>query len=559
MDQPAEPGYLDLRGYLTVLRRHKWTILLVTAVAVLAALIFSFQQTPIYASTAKIAVTPPTVNQTLDNVPITTLVNMETEREIAASVSVAEIVDTELETPFTPDELLEELDVGVPTNSQILEITYSHPDPIVAQQIAQAFADGYLEFKSDEARRDYTRLRSDILGDIEEIQANLQEAQAAFETAEEGSDESFRAQTNIAVYRDQITSLRTQLGPLSVIDIDPGLVFQDADLPEEPASPNHYVNGGLALFVGLALGVGLAFLRERLDDRLQGREDLEEAIGAPTLAIVPAVEGWRKRDHAELSALTTPKGTAAEAYRTLRTNVLFMAKDGDIKTIAVTSPSMDEGKSTTAANLAVSLAQADKRVMVVSGDLRKPRLHRFYGLNNDIGVTSVLLGRAALSDAVQRPLGVRSLRVIASGPVPTNPSELLVSERMDAFLDQLREVADFVVLDTPPVLAVADALILAPKVDAVVIVADAAATTRGAVRHLREQLAQVGGNVVGGVFNNFDPARAKYYSPYYRTYYTQRYQQPEGRGERVTIQESTPGSSMPPRPEDVWHSEDIWS
>jgi succinoglycan biosynthesis transport protein ExoP len=558
MDQPAETGYLDLRGYLNVLRRHKWTILLVTGAAVLAALIFSFRQTPIYASTAKVAVQPPTVNQVLSNVPITTLVSMETEREIAASSPVAQIVIETLDSRLSADELLEDLDVGVPTNSQILEITYSHPDPIVAQQTAQAFADAYIDWKTQEAISDSTRVRSAIQSRIDDFREDLAAARARFDAAEEGSDEKIAAQADIQFLTAEITSLRTQFGQLSTLEIDPGTVFQPADLPEEPASPNHYVNGGLALFVGLALGVGLAFLRERLDDRLQGREDLEEAIGAPTLAIVPSVEGWRRKERAELPALTAPKGTASEAYRTLRTNVLFMAKDGDIKTIAVTSPSMGEGKTTTAANLAVSLAQADKRVIVVSADLRKPRVHRFYNLNNDIGVTSVLLGRATLSDAVQRPAGVRSLRVIASGPVPTNPSELLVSERMDAFLDQLRQIADFVVLDTAPVLAVADALILAPKADAVVIVADAATTTRGAVRHLREQLAQVGGNVVGGVFNNFDPARAKYYSPYYRTYYTQRYQQEGVKGERVTIPDRVPASSAD-QPEDLWRSEDIWS
>jgi tyrosine-protein kinase Etk/Wzc len=126
---------------------------------------------------------------------------------------------------------------------------------------------------------------------------------------------------------------------------------------------------------------------------------------------------------------------------------------------------------------------------------------------------------------------------------------------MDSFLDQLRKAADFVILDTAPVLAVADALILAPKADAVVIVADAAETTRGAVQHLREQLAQVGGNVVGGVFNNFDPARAKYYSPYYRTYYTHRYQAEE-QAERPVVVDRAP---TPAQTEELWRTEDIWS
>ena len=364
---------------------------------------------------------------------------------------------------------------------------------------------------------------------------------------------------------------RNQIGNLSVVDVDPGDVIEPADLPTSPASPNFLLNGGLALFVGLALGIGLAFVRERLDDRLAGRPDFEGALGAPVLAIVPKVEGWRKRKRTELAALKAPKGAPAEAYRTIRTNLLFMAKDGDLKVIAVTSPGDGEGKTTTVANLAVSLAQADKRVVAVSCDLRKPRLHAFYGASNELGVTSVLEHQTTLPDAVQRA-GVNTLRVLASGPIPHNPSELLASDELDALLARLRGVADFVIVDTPPVLAVSDPLILSPKCDAVIIVADASTTARGAVVHLREQLDQVGGNIIGGVFNNFDPSRAKDYSSYYRYYYSYRYQPEDetprarasepvhdrspGDGTTVQVKEGESGTS--PSPENIWRTEDVW-
>ncbi|HZD79770.1 MAG TPA: polysaccharide biosynthesis tyrosine autokinase, partial [Actinomycetota bacterium] len=322
-------------------------------------------------------------------------------------------------------------------------------------------------------------------------------AQTAFDRARASSPERTQAQTEIDVLTSRIANYENQISDLSLIDLDPGEVIQPADLPTGPASPNHLLNGGLALFVGLALGIGFAFLRERLDDRLAGRDEFEEAIGAPTLAVIPRVTGWRKRERAELPALKAPKGAPAEAYRTVRTNLLFMARDGDIKTIEITSPATAEGKTTTVANLAVSLAQAEKRVIAVSCDLRKPRLHRFFGLTNEVGLTSVLAGTATLTDAILRPFGVDTLRVMSSGPIPNNPSELLSSDRMEALLAQLRTLADFVVIDTPPTLVVSDGLILAPKTDAVLMVADASTTSHGAARHLREQLEQVGGNIVG--------------------------------------------------------------
>jgi capsular exopolysaccharide synthesis family protein len=554
LEQPVTAPPSDLREYLHVLRRRKGAILIITAITFASAMAFSIRQTPIYASTAKILVKPPTANQYLQNVPAASLLSLDTERELVQSDAVASIAADAMGST-EPSDLVERVSVSVPTNTQILEITFSDPDPALAQTGARSFADAYLEFKTSQALDAFASVRTGIQRQIDDLQRDLTEARASLAAAAANSPEAQRAQSDIDTITSQVAIYRNQMGTLSVVDVDPGDVVQPATVPTSPVSPNFPRNGALAMVVGLALGVGLAFLRERLDDRLHGREDLEEAIGAPTLAIIPTVPGWRKRDLAELQALSAPKGTAAEAYRTLRTNLLFMAKDGDIKTVVITSPTAGEGKTTTAANLAVSLAQADKRVIVVSADLRKPRLHRFYHLNNEIGVASVLLGRATLNDAVQRPLGVTLLRVIASGPVPTSPSELLASERMDAFLDQLRKSADFVILDTAPVLAVADALILAPKADAVVIVADAAMTTRGAVQHLREQLAQVGGNVVGGVFNNFDPARAKYYSPYYRTYYTHRYQA-EDRAERPVVVD---GAATPAQTEDLWRTKDIWS
>jgi capsular exopolysaccharide synthesis family protein len=160
-------------------------------------------------------------------------------------------------------------------------------------------------------------------------------------------------------------------------------------------------------------------------------------------------------------------------------------------------------------------------VVAISCDLRKPRLHRFFGLTNDVGVTSILRDGVSVPEAAQRVSGINSLRVIASGPVPHDPAELLSAEEMEEMLSDLRKYADYVLVDTAPVLVVSDALTVAPKTDGVIIMADAGNTMRGAVKATREQLELVGANIVGAVFNNFDPARAKmYYGSYKYHYYS---------------------------------------
>jgi capsular exopolysaccharide synthesis family protein len=242
------------------------------------------------------------------------------------------------------------------------------------------------------------------------------------------------------------------------------------------------------------------------------------------------VPGWKKRQDTKLVSLEQPKSAVSEAYRTLRTSVLFTGMQRGVKALMVVSPTAGEGKTTTAANLAVSLADANKRVILISADLRKPRVHRFFGLENEVGLSSVLTGDARAWEALQDPK-IDNLRVMASGPVPARPGELLQSEAMGELIAELREVADFVIVDTAPILLVADALALAPLVEGVIFVADSEVTTRGAVAHAREQLEQVGAPIIGAVFNNFDPSKARNYSPY--AYYPYRYRYGRyGYGER---------------------------
>jgi capsular exopolysaccharide synthesis family protein len=202
-----------------------------------------------------------------------------------------------------------------------------------------------------------------------------------------------------------------------------------------------------------------------------------------------------------LITLRDPGSAAAEAYRTLRTNIQFSSLDRPLKTLLITSTAPDEGKSTTLANLAVTMAQAEQRVLIVDCDLRRPSLHSIFGLSNELGLTSAILEQEPGELPIQAT-AVPGLSLLASGPLPPRPADLLGSRRMGAMMERLRAAADIVLIDTPPVVAVTDAAVLAPQVDGVLLVLQAGHTRRDRAREARQILEKVKAHIIGVVLNN---------------------------------------------------------
>jgi capsular exopolysaccharide synthesis family protein len=514
----------DLRTYATILRRRKWSVIFVLLLTVGAAVFFSYRQTPMYRSTATVQVKPLNPNQLLQGYSYNFAVSMQTEEALATSPEVAVYAQEAAATlgVTTPD--TGTVSADVPPDTTFLNVSYSAPDPAQAQGWAQAYALGYMKFRAEQARGLYTSALEGLRTEIsrqQDVVLGLQGDLAAAPLAEKAE-----IRRQIAIEKATLENLASASAnvPFPVTDTAAELIAPAA-LPSEPYAPDWVRNIALALFAGLALGLTIAFVRERLDDRMTGRADFEDVAGAPVLAVIPSIQGWRRKKSTRLVTVEAPKSPPAEAYRTIRTNIGFLSKTSGLKIITVTSPGIGEGKTTTTANLAVTLARSGKRVIAIGCDLRKPRLHTFFGLRNDRGLTNLLVDGLSVPDVARRVDGIDTLRVITSGPVPHNPAELLGSDEMEALIEELRRFADYVVFDTAPVLAVSDGPVLASKTDGVVLVADATSTHRSAIRAAREQLEQVGANIVGAVFNNFDPSKAKSYPGYYRyEYYGQQYQ-----------------------------------
>lgn len=478
----------DLRDYLRVLRERIVAIAVTVVVVVGLTMAYSFLATPKYTANAKVLI--PELNtvaqlnaSSSSQLPSSDSVQrtLADEQQLAQGDQVRKAAQAQLGFPG-------KITIGSSATADILTFTATNTDRAAAATIANAYANSYIT-TSD------TKLAAQYNQEISALRASLAQLQGpGAPPISAGSGESSVATITQSLQQLQAAAnLVSQTGPT---------VVQGASPPSSPSSPQKVRNGILALLVGLVLGVGVAFLRDRFDDGLNSREDAERSTGgAPVIALIPLVDAWRRRGQAHLAMIEDPMSPASEAYRSLRTALQFLRVDNQRNVVGITSSLPEEGKTTTVANLAVSLARAGQRVVVVSCDLRRPRLHAFFQEDNSVGLTSVLLRESSLQDAVQAVPGEPHLRVLPSGPIPPNPTELLTLDRVGDVIDALVKICDVVLVDCPPVLPVSDAILLSRLVDGMLILGAARKTSRRSLARTYELLKQVEAPVLGTVIN----------------------------------------------------------
>ncbi|MBD7958571.1 polysaccharide biosynthesis tyrosine autokinase [Microbacterium sp. Sa4CUA7] len=271
--------------------------------------------------------------------------------------------------------------------------------------------------------------------------------------------------------------------------------LQPAQVPLAPTAPNMRLSLALGGLLGLAAGVGIALLREVLDTRIRTVKDVEEITGAPTLGGIALDPEAKKRPLVVAAAARDPR---AEAYRSLRTNMQFLAIGGGAAAYVITSAGPSEGKSTTAANLAIAFAETGARVALLDGDLRKPKVADYFGIEGGLGLADVLVGRVAASDVIQR-WGRGTLFLLPAGTVPPNPAELLGSTAMGKLMGELKAAFDVIIIDAPPTLLVTDAAVVSRFTDGAIVVAAAGSTTRPRLASAVQSIEAVGSQVLGTV------------------------------------------------------------
>jgi capsular exopolysaccharide synthesis family protein len=506
---PAADGTLDLREFLQKVARRKWLVLAVVVVVAALAAAYSYSRPKVFSATAEVLAQPTLIHLTDDD-PLDNL-SMATEAHLVRSTQVAELARTDMASTEAISDLLKQVSVATPENTQILQISFTDSDGRNARQGAQSFAHAYLQFKLDEANETVGRISTAIFTQISATEREIEtiDGQLA-ELSPESAEYSSLLSKREGLEQERV-ALQTQLTDASTLSTDPGHVVQDAAKPSAPISPKHQVDLALGILLGLAAGIALASVREQLQDRIADASGLRRSLKAPTLGLIPE-SSMLRGDVPRLVSIDEPRSPVAEAYRTLRTNLLAACKSAKVRTILVTGCRQGEGKTTTAVNLAVALAQVGRSVVLISADLRYPRVHSLLGIGNEQGLGQVLLGTLSLNDALL-DTPIPNLKALPSGPASEvdEPAELLQSDRMFEVIRGCRQ-ADFVIIDGPPIEPVADSLVLADLVDGVLLVADAQEGTGAGVSRARHQLEQVGGIILGGVLNRVHESRTP--SPY---------------------------------------------
>lgn len=498
---------LDLRDYLNVIMTRKGVIIRTVLVAALVALIFSLVQAPVYEGEAKVLIAETGSSADIFG-DLGLDISSQAERGLQTQVQLMQVrplmenTIRALGLGMSPEELSRSVQITGVGQTNVVTITARDGDPETAAAIANTLADEFVTWSRDYRREAITLAAKEVESRLEVAKSEILDL--GRKIADEGKSDELAAE--LAIATGNYTTLATKLEELRIsaqLETGSGRVVSPAVVSEDPVEPTPVRNTALGIMIGLIVGLGLAFLYEYLDNTIKSSEEAEKLLGVPVLGIIPA-EKYEKDERRRASIITNPSSAAAEAYRVLRNNLDYINFEHDIKTLLISSAAPTEGKSTVAANLAAGLAQAGKKVVLVACDFRKPTTAQFFGVKNLIGLSDVLTGAHSLKSALQRPMDNLDLLVLTSGKLPPNPSELLGSEKMRVALEELKEWADWVIIDTPPLLAVADGAAVARYTDGVLLVTKAGTSTREAVKKAGEMLEAAGGRAIGSVVWGLD-------------------------------------------------------
>lgn len=481
-----------LRDYWRVIVRRSWIVIAAIIATVAPAVALSLRQDPIYEAHADMLI------RTLPGESVfgSGQQTIDPDRLVQNEISVLEgdAVFQKLKENLGLDDDPPGVSGSGFTDADVISVSVESGDPQTAATLANAYVAAYIDVKREQAVDGMVAASAELQTKITGLQDKIDTLDNKVSASSTDDDSSAEADRRLLV--DQQALFRQRIDQLQVdaaLSAGNAELVRPASAPIKPIKPTPVRTAAIAAIVGLVLGLGAAFLVDHLDDSVRSAADLARVgTDVPVLATVPNVAS---RDNRPL-AISAPDSPPVEAYRNLRTNVQFLGIERKVRSIQVTSTRPGEGKTTTAANLAVVLSQTGANVVLVDADLRKPNLHRLFAIDGSNGLTNNLAGDP-MELTIQRITD--QLWVIVGGPVPPNPSELLSGRRMDAFAEELGRRFDYVIIDSAPLLAVSDAAALSRHVDGVLLVVQAKQVSLPQLRESLATLERVGAPLLGVV------------------------------------------------------------
>ena len=490
----GERPEMTLRDYWRVIIRRSWIVIAAIIATTAPAVALSMRQDSIYEADADMLIGAAPGESVFGNGQQTINADRQVQNEI--SVLEGDVVYARVKQNLGLKDDPPSVSGSGFTDADVITVSVESGDPQTAATLANAYVNAYIDVKREQTVNGMVAASTELQNKISDLQTQIDTLDAQI-NASDTDDDSGRLSDRRALV-DQQSLFRQRIDQLQVdaaLSAGNAQLVRPAFAPVKPIKPTPVRTATLAAVVGLLLGLGAAFLVDHLDDSVRSEGDLAR-LGAdiPVLAMVLNVTS---RDNRPI-AISAPESPAVEAYRNLRTNVQFLGIERKVRSIQVTSTRPGEGKSTTAANLAVVLSQTGANVVLVDADLRKPDLHRMFAVDGSNGLTNNLAGDP-MELTIQRITD--QLWVIVGGPIPPNPSELLSGRRMDAFAEELSRRFDYVIIDSAPILAVSDAAALSRHVDGVLLVAQAKRVSLPQLRECLTHLERVGAPLLGIVLN----------------------------------------------------------
>lgn len=515
---PQVSSTASLMEYVYLLWHWAWLIILAGVLAGGAAYITSIRTTPVYQTTTRLLVNDPPGMRSLDYTSMATTQTMiQTFSRMLTDTPVLDKVIEKLRLNMSAATLRGSISVQVIQGTQILSVNVEDTIPAravdIANTIGQVCADRISELQSER----YSATRDSLQKQVANMERQINETNIQLDEVIDPA-QKLQLESRLTEYRKLYSNLVTNYEQVRLAEaqtITGVAQIQPAELSVTPIRPNTNQNTTLAVMVGILLAVATIFTINIFDDTIRNPDEIRQKFNLPILGMIarhPVPEG-------KPIAQDQPRSPVAESFRALRTNIMYSAVDAPLRRIIITSATPQDGKTTVTANLGVVMANNEHKVTIIDADMRRPQIHRRFGLPNRSGLSFLFVSPLEeISEAIQST-DIPGLTIVTSGVLPPNPVELLVSRKMIQIFDRLNQDSDMILIDTPPLLSVTDAAALAPLIDGVVLVVKPGETRMGVFRQAVEQLQAVRARILGVVLNDVEP-KSRRYGYYYSRYYS---------------------------------------